>query len=597
MLQGVRNGAGAADEQTAHPYPTLLKVEPVTAVKYPDTLQALITLGTITADEADQAFAQSQETGGVEVLQWLHTSGRVSATDVVRANCLAAGIDFFDLVEYPVDSAATTLITGDFAKKNTVLPLRFDDGKVIVAVTHKRAGDLLLRDDLQRMTRAQVVFAVAMKDDLVNKINKTYRAEGELAELAAGLADDNAADMDDLSALTEAAGEDGPVVRFVNLIITQAIDDGASDIHIEPGEKELTVRYRIDGVLKEQSRQPRATLAALISRLKIMSEMNIAEKRVPQDGRLSVLHKGKKIDLRVAALPTVHGFEKIVMRILDNSTAQMSLDDLGFSPENFVRFQESYRKPYGMILVTGPTGSGKSTTLYATVNIVSNPQVNVITVEDPVEYRIPGINQVQVNTKAGMTFAAALRSILRADPDIVLIGEIRDETTATIAVEAALTGHLVLSTLHTNDAPSAVTRLTEMGIEPFLVGSALDSVLAQRLCRRLCKKCKIEYTAEPDELTALRQFPWKEGEPLPTLFKAKENGCNFCSNTGYKGRLALHEVMTVTEEIERLAVARASSEDIMRLAMAQGMTTLRQDGWYKVGLGITSIREILRVVV
>jgi type IV pilus assembly protein PilB len=563
--------------------------------KYPDTLEALITLGILTPEEADTAF-QDSVAQGVNVLQLLHTAGRISATEVVRANCHAAGLEFYDLVDFDLDEAATVRISGDFAKKNNVLPLKYEGGKIVVAVTHSQAGNLLLRDDLQRLMKSQVTFAVAMKDDLIAKINRTYRAEGELAELAETLVEEEG-DTDDLSNLTEAQGDDGPVVRFVNLIITQAIEDGASDIHIEPGEFDVTVRYRIDGVLKEASRQPRASLAPLISRLKIMAEMNIAEKRIPQDGRLSVNHKGKKIDLRVAALPTVHGYEKIVMRILDNSTAQMSLDDLGFAPENFQRFQESYTKPYGMILVTGPTGSGKSTTLYATVNIVSNPQVNVITVEDPVEYRIPGINQVQVNVKAGMTFAAALRSILRADPDIVLIGEVRDKETAVIAVEAALTGHLVLTTLHTNDAPSAVTRLTEMGIEPFLVGSALDCVLAQRLCRRLCKKCKVEYTATEEELTHLNQFPWQPGDELPTLYKPSENGCNSCSNTGYKGRLALHEVMTVTEDIERLAVAHASAEDIGRVAMEQGMKTLRQDGWYKVGLGITSIREILRVVV
>lgn len=562
--------------------------------EFPETLESLIALGVLTPEEAQTALEEARERS-LNVLEWLHQQKRITGTDVVRANCAAAGFEFYDLFDFIVDQHAADRLSADFANRNTVLPLQFDNGSIVVAVPHSRVGDLLLKDDLSRMMKAPIVFVVAMKGDLIAKLSKTYRAEGEMAELAADFFEDLA--EDDLSLVTEAVGEDGPVIRFVNLIITQAIEDGASDIHIEPGEKEVTVRYRIDGVLKEQSRQPRASMPVLISRLKIMADMNIAEKRIPQDGRLSVVHKGKKIDLRVAALPTVHGAEKIVMRILDNSTAQMSLNDLGFAPWNFVRFEESYSKPYGMILVTGPTGSGKSTTLYATVNIVSSPQVNVITVEDPVEYRIPGINQVQVNVKAGMTFAAALRSILRADPDIVLIGEIRDKETAHIAVEAALTGHLVLSTLHTNDAPSAVVRLTEMGIEPFLVGSALDSVLAQRLCRRLCKKCKVEYQVEEHDLSHLNQFPWAPGEELPTLFKAAEGGCNACSQTGYKGRLALHEVMTVTEEVERMAVARGSSEDIMRLAMSQGMKTLRQDGWYKVGLGLTSIKEILRVVV
>jgi type IV pilus assembly protein PilB len=294
----------------------------------------------------------------------------------------------------------------------------------------------------------------------------------------------------------------------------------------------------------------------------------------------------------MATLPTVWG-EKVVMRILDNTTASLDLADLGFSENNHARFATSYQKPYGMILVTGPTGSGKSTTLYATLNIVSRPEINVITVEDPVEYRLPGINQVQVNVKAGLTFAAALRSILRSDPDVVLIGEIRDHETAQIAVEAALTGHLVLSTLHTNDAPSAVTRLTEMGIEPFLVGSALDSVLAQRLARRLCARCKEPYTPDPGDLT-LARFPWQPGEELPVLFRAV--GCSSCAKTGYKGRLALHEVMSVSEEIERMAVSRSSSTEIGRLAREQGMTGLREDGMDKVRKGATSIEEILRVV-
>jgi type IV pilus assembly protein PilB len=324
-----------------------------------------------------------------------------------------------------------------------------------------------------------------------------------------------------------------------------------------------------------------------------MADINIAERRIPQDGRLSVNAHGKKVDLRVATLPTVWG-EKVVMRILDNSTAMLNLSDLGFSQANYDRYALSFNKPYGMLLVTGPTGSGKSTTLYATLNIVSTPDKNVITVEDPVEYRLAGINQVQTNAKAGLTFASALRSILRSDPDIVLIGEIRDHETAQIAIEAALTGHLVLSTLHTNDAPSAVSRLVEMGIEPFLVGSALDCVLAQRLARRLCSKCKEPYTPTPEALIQAR-YPWRDGEPLPTLYRPV--GCSACSKTGYKGRLALHEVMTVTEQIERLAVEHASAEAIAKVAREQGMAMLRDDGLAKVAEGVTSLEEIFRVVV
>jgi type IV pilus assembly protein PilB len=323
-----------------------------------------------------------------------------------------------------------------------------------------------------------------------------------------------------------------------------------------------------------------------------MADMNIAERRVPQDGRMSVTHQGRRVDLRVATLPTVWG-EKVVARILDTSHTQLGLADLGFSDRNFERFKASYTKPYGMILATGPTGSGKSTTLYATLNILNRPDVNVITVEDPVEYRLPGINQVQTNARAGLTFASALRSILRADPDIVLIGEIRDHETAQIAIEAALTGHLVLSTLHTNDAPSAVSRLIEMGIEPFLVGSALDAVLAQRLCRSLCERCKEPYVPDEAELSRVR-FAYDPAAGPPTLHRAV--GCGACSYTGYRGRMALHEVMSVSEEISRLAVARASTDEIARVAREQGMVTLKADGWDKVTQGRTSIEEVLRVV-
>ena len=336
---------------------------------------------------------------------------------------------------------------------------------------------------------------------------------------------------------------------------------------------------------------PKSIQNGVTSRLKIMSDIDIAERRKPQDGRMSVVHGGRQIDLRVATLPTVWG-EKVVMRILDNSNTSMTLRDLNLLERNAKAFETAYSKPYGMILVTGPTGSGKSTTLYTTLNEVSRPEINVITVEDPVEYRMRGINQVQVNPKAGLTFASALRSILRSDPDVVLLGEIRDHETAQIAIEAALTGHLVLSTLHTNDAPSAVTRLVEMDIEPFLVGSALDCVVAQRLARRLCERCKARKELSDEDLRRLNVQP--DADELPTVFQPV--GCTFCSNTGFRGRLALHEVMTVTEEIERLAVSRASSAEIERVARAQGMLTLREDGWEKVKLGVTSIEEILRVV-
>jgi type IV pilus assembly protein PilB len=338
---------------------------------------------------------------------------------------------------------------------------------------------------------------------------------------------------------------------------------------------------------------PKSVQAGISSRLKIMADINIAERRVPQDGRIGLVVQGKQMDIRVATLPTVHG-EKLVLRLLDKSSVLLKLSDLGFMPHNYERFRESFTKPYGQILVAGPTGSGKSTTLYATLNILNQPEVNIITVEDPVEYRLPGVNQIQTNPKAGLTFASALRSILRADPDIVLIGEIRDRETAQIATEAALTGHLVLSTLHTNDAPSALTRLVEMGVEPYLVASALDCVVAQRLARKLCERCKEPYAPTDEELLAA-DFPVAPGDEPPKLYKPI--GCASCGRTGYRGRMAIHEVMPVSEAIERLVLESSSSETIKRVAVEQGMVTLRQDGMDKAKAGKTSIEEILRVVV
>jgi type IV pilus assembly protein PilB len=355
----------------------------------------------------------------------------------------------------------------------------------------------------------------------------------------------------------------------------------------------LRVRYRIDGVLHETDTVPKAVQSALISRLKIMSSLDITERRVPQNGRMTIELGTRSVDLRSATLPTVWG-EKVVLRVLDTGGIDLDLRRLGFSDKNYERFANSFGKPHGMLLVTGPTGSGKSTTLYATLTEISKPEVNIITVEDPVEYRLPGVNQVQVNHKAGLTFAAVLPAILRSDPDVVLIGEIRDRVTAQLAIEAALTGHLVLSTLHTNDAPSAVTRLVEMGIEPFLVGSSLDCVMAQRLARRLCQWCREEYLPSDAELTSAR-WPYDEVGTPERLWRPV--GCRSCAGTGYRGRIALHEVMPVSEEIERLAVEHASAHELQRVALAEGVDILRADGLRKALLGETSLAEVLRVAV
>ncbi len=543
-------------------------------------LMPITALDPATTDPAaDEATVRELVEGGV-----------VTESQVASARAAQLGLPFVDLTEYPVERSAVALVNPQLLRRHEVLPIGRDGERLLLAMADPR--DVVALDDVRAAVRLQVRPVVAERSDLLAAIARLVRSDGELSELTTAIVKEN--EGSSASSLVPVAEEptedDAPIVRFVNLLISQAIADHASDIHIEPAERDMTVRYRIDGVLHEMQRAPKNIQNGVISRLKIMSDIDIAERRKPQDGRMSVIHGGKQIDLRVATLPTVFG-EKVVMRILDNSMTALGMDQLRLLDRNAAVYKASYSKPYGMILVTGPTGSGKSTTLYTTLHEVARPEINVITVEDPVEYRIPGINQVQVNPKAGLTFASALRSILRSDPDVVLLGEIRDHETAQIAIEAALTGHLVLSTLHTNDAPSAVTRLIEMGIEPFLVGSALDCIVAQRLARKLCDRCKEPYQHPAEELQALR-FPDLGG--VPTVYRPV--GCPSCSNTGYRGRLALHEVMPVTEEIERLAVARASSAEIGRVAIEQGMSTLRQDGWAKVLLGLTSIEEILRVV-
>ena len=539
-----------------------------------------------------QLLAALDETmaSGASLGRTLVEIGVLSEGQLVQALAAQVGMQYVDLDEYPVDRMAVSMVSGALCRKYTVLPIALEGGSLVLATSDP--GNVVAVDDVRSASGRQVISVIATHDNLLRAIDRFVRADGEMENLSSAFEEAEAEVEADLSKLSDIGDDDAPIVRFVNLLVTQAITDRASDIHIEPSEHDLRVRYRIDGVLHETQRAPKQITGGVLSRVKIMSDIDIAEKRKPQDGRMSVTHNGRKIDLRVATLPTVWG-EKVVMRILDNSTASLDLRDLSFLDHNYETYKTSYTKPYGMILVTGPTGSGKSTTLYATLNAVSKPDINVITVEDPVEYRLPGINQVQVNPKAGLTFASALRSILRSDPDVVLLGEIRDHETAQIAIEAALTGHLVLSTLHTNDAPSAVTRLTEMGIEPFLVGSALDCVVAQRLARRLCPKCKVEYQPSEQEMVAAR-FPWVPGEQIPTIFRP--GGCTACSNTGYRGRLALHEVMSVGEEIERLAVAHASSADIGAAALRGGMVSLRDDGWHKVAMGQTTIEEILRVV-
>jgi type IV pilus assembly protein PilB len=573
--------------------------EPATAGRVPDAPEAAAVkqLGQILQDEGLVTDSQlsaalaEQRVRGQSLGTTLVEIGILTERQLVSALAIQVGMPFIDLDEYPVDRMAVSLVPGSLCRRHIVLPIGIEDGFLVLATANPQ--NVVAVDDVRTFCGMAVRTVVATHDDLMRGIDRFCRVDGEMENLSSAFEQQAPQQVEDeLARVGEAADDDAPIVRFVNLLVTQAITDRASDIHLEPTEHDLRVRYRIDGVLHETQRAPKQIQGAVISRVKIMADVDIAERRKPQDGRMSVTHNGRKVDLRVATLPTVWG-EKIVLRILDNTSASLDLRDLSFLAGNLDSYRAAYTKPYGMILVTGPTGSGKSTTLYATVNAVSRPEINVITVEDPVEYRLPGINQVQVNPKAGLTFAGALRSILRSDPDVVLLGEIRDHETAQISVEAALTGHLVLSTLHTNDAPSAVTRLVEMGIEPYLVGSALDAVVAQRLARKLCDRCKQPYQPTPMEMQAAR-FPWEPGQEVPTIYRPV--GCGTCSKTGYRGRIAVHEVMRVTEEIERHAVQHSPSTEIARTARAQGMVPLREDGWAKVALGLTSVDEVLRVV-
>lgn len=544
----------------------------------------------MTEAQLDAALLEQTRTGK-PLGRILIESGTISETDLVRTLARQVGLEYVDLAEYHVDGSVVGLVSESLARRYQALPIGWDDdGRLIVAMADP--SNVFALDDIRAITRHEVRTVVATASQLAETIDRYHRLETEVDTVAQAAADEMEVG-DDLSGVQEIV-EDAPIVKFVNLLITQAVTDRASDIHVEPTEFDLRIRFRIDGVLHEVMRSPRSIQGGVISRLKVMADINIAERRIPQDGRISMKVGGRPVDLRVATLPTVYG-EKVVMRILDKGQAILRLEELGFLPETLSRFSSSYRKPYGTVLVTGPTGSGKSTTLYATLNILNEPQRNVITVEDPVEYRLQGINQVQVNPKAGLTFASALRSILRSDPDVVLVGEIRDRETAVIAIEAALTGHLVLSTIHTNDASSTPLRLVEMGVEPFLVTSALDCVVAQRLARRLCDRCKEPYQPSEAELVegGWPTADFETGE-WPTLHRPI--GCTACGRTGFRGRFAIHEVMLLSEEIERQIIERRSSEEIQKTAVMQGMLPLRHDGLRKVEMGLTSLEEVFRVV-
>lgn len=511
----------------------------------------------------------------------------ISEVDIAENIAKQLNIDYVDLASYEINPEALAIISSEHCNRYNLLPINIEDGRLIVAMSDPT--NIFAIDDLHVMTGYDIVPVVVAESELGSAINKYSTTDIDIEETIGGMSktDEHSAG---LAFSEEQEAEDAPVVKLVNLIVTEAARDRASDIFIEPQENDVRIRYRADGVLQEVMRSPKHAQSGIISRIKIMAGLDIAERRIPQDGRFGLVIDKRPIDFRVATLPTIHG-EQVVLRLLEKGNIMLNLDDLGFLPKSLARFKDSFSKPYGAILITGPTGSGKTTTLYSVLNILNVPEKNIITVEDPVEYRLQSINQVQVNTKTGLTFASALRSILRHDPDIIMIGEIRDEETALIAIESALTGHLVLSTLHTNNSPATLTRLIEMGIEPFLVSSAVDCIVSQRLARKLCSRCKEPYEPGKEELI---QAGYKmDGSEPKQLHKAR--GCKFCGNTGYQGRVGLYEVMLMSESIERLLVEKATIDEISRVAISEGMKTLREDGLEKVRAGLTSLDEIARV--
>jgi type IV pilus assembly protein PilB len=543
----------------------------------------LVGAGVINDEQLAEAAAVAEDRPLPHVLDEL---GFASEKLVAQTVADSMGLPFVDIGSFDIDPAVAILLKSDLMRRYVVLPISIEEDTLVVAMADP--ANIFAIDDVRIVTGREIRPVVAAESDLVAAIEKFSAAQTNVNDMVGDLEQAVGVSAEE----DEDVAGDSLVSRLMNQVITDAIRQGAGDIYIEPSEYEMRIRYRIDGVCQVVSTFPKKLHRQVISRLKINSGMDIAERRIPQDGRFGVVLDGKAVDFRVAVLPLVYG-ELAVMRLLRRDSIMMSLKDLGFLEQNMNRLLDALKLPYGAILVTGPTGSGKSTTLYAAINETNDPKTNLITVEDPVEYRLAGLSQVQVHERAGLTFASALRSILRQDPDKVMIGEIRDKETGTIAIEAALTGHLVLSTLHTNDAPSAITRLTEMGIEPFLSASAVTLVMAQRLARRLCSECKEAYT--PDEVALERMgFPFEPGHP-PQVFRAR--GCKKCNGIGYKGRMGVHEVMTMSETLERLTVENASADEIKRVAVAEGMLTLREDGFAKVVLGQTSIEEILRVVV
>jgi type IV pilus assembly protein PilB len=580
---------GQAGEPLSTPYGVNESVELV--------IDLLAATKLVPADKLALARGRAQQTRSLAAA--LVEEGVASSEGIAKMLAARHQLPLVDLAAEGVDVEAARELPLHVLERIGAIPFAFKDGRLHIAVADP--ANLHGLDELRLATRHPLELGVSSREDILGAIRKLVRASEAYGARAAVDEEEEAFALAEEEDLTDLEAEDGvsdvPLVRLVNSILFQAAEDGASDIHFEPQEDALVVRFRIDGVLQEMQRIPKRLMPGVTTRLKVLAKLDIAERRKPQDGRISLnaAAAGRMLDCRVATLPTVEG-ESLVMRLLDKSKRPPTLEELGLSPAMQETLSEIVKRPTGALLVTGPTGSGKSTTLFAALTQISRPEINIITVEDPVEYRLPGINQVQINVRAGLTFAAALRSILRSDPDVVMVGEIRDGETAKISIEAALTGHLVLSTLHTNDAPSALTRLNEMGVEPFLTGAAVTGVLAQRLARKLCTHCCEMYSPSVDEMIAARVAPDVAAASDGMAFYRKK-GCPRCNQTGYKGRIGIFQLLAMTEDLATLAASKASREDIERAALGTGMQSLWDDGLAKVAAGLTSIEELARVTV
>ncbi|MGE0877590.1 MAG: GspE/PulE family protein [Acidimicrobiia bacterium] len=550
--------------------------------------------GRIAPDDLQRVL--SKQRNGQRLGDALLEEGLIDPIDLLRALAKQFGLDFVDLDTISPDLSLVAQVPEAFARRHRAIPIVDEGDRIVVAMANP--ADVFALDDIRVILRRDVRPVMADPSLIMEIIERVGRGDSQVQEAMRRAMADSGGGEDSVvravAAERTGGADDAPIVQFVDLLIAKAVQDRASDIHIEPTGAGLRVRFRIDGVLVEAVHPPKNLQSGILSRIKVMADIDIGERRIPQDGRASMEVGGRTIDLRVATVPTVYG-EAIVMRILHRGANRVGMDDLGFLPRQLEVFKTLYKRSWGALFVTGPTGSGKTTTLYGTLQELNQPDRNIITIEDPVEYRMDGIKQVQVNNKAGLTFAAALRSFLRADPDIILVGEIRDKETATIAVEASLTGHLVLSTLHTNDAASTPLRLLEMGVEPFLVTSAVHGVLAQRLARKLCERCREPVVMSAVDAEALH-VPADLRDSMGGFHHFRSVGCSQCAGTGYRGRFAIHELLPVTEEISSLVLQRVSSEHIRRTAVEQGMITLHEDGMRKVAMGLTAPEELVRVI-